>query len=206
MPAEAVLIDYFDYVKSFPLNDDPELFGMHANADISYAQAQTSSCLATLLMLQPKQVGGAAASQEDVIQKAANSIMMKIPKEFNLDLISERYYIEYLQNNTTANNPHFFSYPVLYEESLNTVIIQEAIRYNKLLKIIMQTLRDLLKAIKGLVVMSEALERMSNSLYSNAVPSVWASKAYPSLKPLGITFLTTKNERSSDFLLNRILG
>lgn len=74
---------------------------------------------------------------------------------------------------------------MLYEESLNTVLIQEAIRYNKLLTAIQSTLRDLLKALKGLVVMSEALEKMSLSLFSNIVPSLWASKAYPSLKPLG---------------------
>lgn len=73
----------------------------------------------------------------------------------------------------------------MYEESLNTVIIQEAIRYNKLLKVISETLKDLLKALKGLVVMSEALEKMSRSLFSNQVPDIWASKAYPSLKPLG---------------------
>lgn len=45
--------------------------------------------------------------------------------------------------------------------------------------------RDLLKALKGLVVMSEALESMANSLARNAVPVMWSSKAYPSLKPLG---------------------
>lgn len=73
-----------------------------------------------------------------------------------------------------------------YEESLNTVIIQEAIRYNKLLTVIKSTLNELLKALKGLVVMSEALERMTSSLFSNIVPVLWASKAYPSLKPLGI--------------------
>ncbi|GJQ83090.1 hypothetical protein Trydic_g20102 [Trypoxylus dichotomus] len=177
LPSDAMLADYLDYVKTFPLNDDPELFGMHANADISYAQAQTNSCLNTLLMLQPRQVGGAATSQEEVIQNAANTILGKIPHEFDLELISE-------------------SYPVLYEESLNTVIIQEAIRYNKLLKIIVQTLRDLLKALKGLVVMSEALEKMSNSLYSNAVPEVWAGKAYPSLKPLG-SWVNDLNDRVS---------
>ncbi|CAH2218372.1 jg1366, partial [Pararge aegeria aegeria] len=43
---------------------------------------------------------------------------------------------------------------------------------------------DLQKALKGLVVMSEALESMSNSLARNAVPSMWSSRAYPSLKPL----------------------
>ena len=83
----------------------------------------------------------------------------------------------------------FFRYPVLYEESLNTVLIQEAIRYNRLLAVIQSTLKDLLKAIKGLVVMSEALDKMSLSLYSNLVPDLWASKAYPSLKPLGTTKL-----------------
>nr|XP_023026157.1 dynein heavy chain 1, axonemal-like [Leptinotarsa decemlineata] len=33
--------------------------------------------------------------------------------------------------------------------------------------------------------MSEALEKMTLSLFSNMVPALWASKAYPSLKPLG---------------------
>ena len=50
------------------------------------------------------------------------------------------------------------------------------IRYNNLLVVIKRTLRDLLKALKGLVVMSEALEKMFNSLYNNTVPQLWANK------------------------------
>lgn len=155
-----------DYIKTFPLNDDPSLFGLHSNADISCANAYTSACLATLLALQPKQVGGAASSQEEVTAQAAVTILQNVPKQFDVDLILERY-------------------PVMYEESLNTVLSQEATRYNKLLKVIVSSLGDLLKALKGLVVMSEALEKMARSLYSNLVPDMWASKAYPSLKPLG---------------------
>lgn len=47
---------------------------------------------------------------------------------------------------------------------------------------------DLLKALKGLVVMSEYLEIVSNSLYTNRIPQVWQDKGYPSLKPLGNAF------------------
>lgn len=47
-----------------------------------------------------------------------------------------------------------------------------------------RTLQDLLKALKGLVVMSQELEEMSNSLFNNQVPNLWAKSAYPSLKPL----------------------
>ncbi|WP_411023351.1 hypothetical protein, partial [Salmonella sp. s51228] len=67
---------------------------------------------------------------------------------------------------------------------MNTVLVQEAIRYNKLLAVILQTLKDLLKALKGLVVMSQQLEDLSISLFNNIVPKAWADNAYPSLKPL----------------------
>ncbi|KAJ3657289.1 hypothetical protein Zmor_009105 [Zophobas morio] len=183
LPAESTYYEYLDYIKTFPINDDPDLFGMHPNADITYAQAQTYSCLSTLLALQPKQVGGAAASQEEIIASSASSILSNIPKLFSLEDISTQY-------------------PVLYEESLNTVLIQEAIRYNRLLAVIQSTLKDLLKAIKGLVVMSEALDKMSLSLYSNLVPDLWASKAYPSLKPLG-SWVADLNARC-DFLIKWI--
>lgn len=76
-------------------------------------------------------------------------------------------------------------YPVMYEESLNTVLVQELIRYNRLLKVIADSLHSLLKALKGLVVMTNDLEQMTNSLKSNKIPIIWSKKGYPSLKPLG---------------------
>ena len=67
-------------------------------------------------------------------------------------------------------------YPVKYTESMNTVLVQEVIRYNRLLSIIHSSLKDLKKALKGLVVMSEALETMFNSIFNNEVPDMWAAK------------------------------
>ena len=72
--------------------------------------------------------------------------------------------------------PVVSKYPVMYEQSMNTVLIQEVIRFNNLLGTIKNSLNDLLKALKGLVVMSQALEEMANSLFINQVPEMWKAK------------------------------
>jgi len=35
-PAENLLTDYQEYVNQLPINDDPEVFGMHNNANLSF--------------------------------------------------------------------------------------------------------------------------------------------------------------------------
>jgi hypothetical protein len=97
-------------------------------------------------------------------------------------------------------------FPVSYAESLNTVLVQEIEQFNKLLSTIYSNLETLLKAIRGLVVMSPALEAISNSLVVGKVPASWAKISYPSLKPLAsyvvdflerIKFLEVRNHSMS---------
>jgi hypothetical protein len=96
-------------------------------------------------------------------------------------------------------------FPLSYTESLNTVLVQEMKGFNRLLDTMYNTLEALLKAIKGLVVMSPALEEISNSLMIGKVPASWAKVSYPSLKPLAsyvddflerIKFLEVRNHLS----------
>lgn len=76
-------------------------------------------------------------------------------------------------------------YPVEYSESMNTVLVQEMERFNKLLVTIICTLVDLQKAIKGIIAMSPEIESIANALLTSKYPEAWSKVSYPSLKPLG---------------------
>lgn len=68
--------------------------------------------------------------------------------------------------------------------SLTTVLVQEVDRYNNSLRLVHSSLVNLRKAIKGLVVMSEELEEVFQSLLANLVPKLWEKKSFLSIKPL----------------------
>lgn len=68
---------------------------------------------------------------------------------------------------------------------MNTVLNQELIRFNKLLRVVRSSLIDVKKAIDGLLVMSDELELVYDGVFDNKVPQSWHKVAYPSLKPMG---------------------
>jgi len=160
---------YLAYIDSLPLVASPGVFGMHENALIASANAETFSMFDTCLSLEGTGGGGgsSAGAREKLIEFTAKTVEEAIRKkgQFDIEGIS-------------------LVYPVVYGESMNTVLLQECIRYNKLIDAMERTLPELLKALKGLVVMSNELEAIANAIAINQVPGAWAGVAYPSMKPL----------------------
>jgi dynein heavy chain len=109
--------------------------------------------------------GGESGAREKGIELTATDILKKLETKglFDLEGIS-------------------MTYPIVYEESMNTVLLQECIRYNKLIQVMLDTLPLVLKALNGLVVMSTELDSIANAIFLNAVPTIWSDKAYPSMK------------------------
>lgn len=171
--------DYIRYIQGFPLDPAPEAFGLDENAAITNAQNETRELLETILSVQPRVGNKGGKSREDIIFEIAIQVENKTPNSFDYEEI-------------------FKKYPTAYKESMNTVLVQEVIRYNKLLDVMKESLINLKKALKGLIVMSDELESLSNSLYDNQVPNLWADIGFLSLKPL-ISWTVDLNRRI-DFL------
>jgi dynein heavy chain len=105
-------------------------------------------------------------------------IEKKIPEHFDTEDIFKRFHTE-------------------YTESMNTVLYQESIRYNKLLDIIKKSLKDLQLALAGKIAISDTLEKMSKSIFVNQVPLIW-SDIFLSLKPLS-SWIVDLNQRIKFF-------
>jgi len=177
-PGGSLLRGMLEYIESLPLNADPEVFGMHANANITCELNETEAALDTMLQNQPKDSGGGGGkkkgdkegpkvkTRDDIVADAATAILEKMPpSEFDVEAIQ-------------------MAYPVVYHESMNTVLAQECIRYNKLTVTVKSSLVNVRKALKGLTVMSKELDEVATALAGNKVPLMWEGKSYPSLKPL----------------------
>lgn len=151
------------YISSLPLEDDPEIYGLHRNANITFQQKNVKELFETLLSMQPRTSGGAKSGVEtpdEIGDRMAREIEARVP-----DLLPVRKIEE--------------------PNSLDIFRMQEVERFNSLITIIKKSLSDLQKAIKGTVVMSIQLENMFLSFLDKKVPEIWENAAYPSLKPLG---------------------
>lgn len=107
----------------------------------------------------------AGGVKEDPAIAICKELMERLPDEFDLDEITK-------------------SYPVIYTNSMNTVLRQELIRFNRLLSYIRKSLVNVGKAVKGQIAMIPELERTHASMIIGKLPADWLKKSYPSLKPL----------------------
>jgi len=124
----------------------------------------------TVLSLQPRLVTAAGGkSPEDKVDELASEISENLPSKV---LMSE------------ACDGLFKLEPNGAYNCLDTVLMQESDRYNRVLDTMRKTLGDLRKALKGLVVMSSDLEKMFTSMVNNQVPELWSKVGWLSTKTL----------------------
>lgn len=200
IPEDTDYQGYISYIEKLPLADKPDVFGLHENAAITKGIGETNLLFSSLLLCQKAEQAGqdeeeendeegeaktsekssggeddredgdeaqsnGPMSDEDTIFSIADSILEKMPTQYNMELAELKY-------------------PVRWEQSMNTVLCQELSRFNNLIATVVESLKEVKKAVRGLVVMSEDLEKVAQALLFGLVPKKWLGSSYPSLKPL----------------------
>jgi len=174
IPEELSLQGMKNYVEQFPINDEPEIFGMHDNANITYQQQESNLLLGIALSIQPKEKSSSfGKSADELVDELAENFKERLPNNL---LMSE------------AGSETFVVDKNGLMDAMATFLKQEMERFNKLLGKIRSSLVELRKAIKGETLMSDELDKTFTAIQNNLVPESWANCAYPSLKPLGSWF------------------
>nr|CCC95695.1 unnamed protein product [Trypanosoma congolense IL3000] len=181
VPQTVELESFMEHIQKMSLVDEPEVFGMHTNANLRYQLQVSQYLLNTVASIQPRLVGGTTSSgesgegggvlsPEDEVKKKCEELESTLPDILTREEAGPRSF-------TTMDNG--------LPNSMSTVLAHELVKYNKLIDAMRKSLHDLQKALQGLTVLSDDLDAMHNSFLSDQVPQLWSSVSYVSLKPLG---------------------
>ena len=165
IPHTAEYSQFLETVQKLPTLQAPNVFGMHDNVTIGRDLLEGNYLLTSLLALQgcyssgldesggatetgeveegsapPPPAAAAAKKPADaILSEMIADLVQQLPESFDLDLAADKFPISYLQ-------------------PLNTVLVQEMGRYNKLVDVIRTNLGSLQKAVLGHVTMTAELE------------------------------------------------
>lgn len=159
--------DFKKYLETLPTVDDPEIFGMHANANTTFNTGMSLGLMANILALQPRAGGGGGGikSADETVTELGEYFQSLVPAELLEELAGPTTFI--VQPNGLLN-------------SLAIVLTQEMVKFNRLIRQMNSTLKDIKRAIQGFIVMTPDLDEMFTSFMNNAMPRVW-TKVSPRL-------------------------
>jgi dynein heavy chain len=136
---------------------------MHENANISYQLQEARRLIRTVIDVQPRlSTGATGKSSEAIVMETVSSILSEWPELISIEMPTEL-------SSSTIQKLFQKDESGRMLNSLSTVLLQEASRFNKLSIVVRTSLESILKAVKGLIVMSADLELVFRSLINNQV-------------------------------------
>jgi len=170
--------EYVNQIDNYPTNESPALIGLHKNALIRRQVEESSLMLMSLAGLE-KGKSSEGNSKFSILNNVYQSAHKKLFKNINIEDVKKKF-------------------PIIYADCMNSILIQEIMRYNKLLSLVFRTLEDIIKAYKGLIPLTDEIEEISNQIISNLTPNLWIKSSYPSKKPIA-SWIDDLSERLNFF-------
>lgn len=138
-------------------------FGLHPNAEIAFKTEGGDQLLRTLLDLDPQDAK--IGESGDSVQLVAEELLQDVLENFR----ETRFEIDEIDEDRGP---------------FQNVFVQECQRMNDLLEEMTRSLVELDLGFRGDLTMTDAMDKMTESLFLDRVPDSWMKLAYPSLRPL----------------------
>eukprot|EP00744_Colponema_vietnamica_P002766 GILI01004305.1.p1 GENE.GILI01004305.1~~GILI01004305.1.p1 ORF type:complete len:1534 (+),score=358.98 GILI01004305.1:162-4604(+) len=175
-------------VEDMPLENQPDVFGLHPNAETGYLRTATELMWANLIDLMPRNAGEGShgESRESILSKLAEEVYDQIPEPFDRRKVmkAEREKAKAVKQDNL--------------QPIQVVLLQEVERWNKLVVTMRNSLKNLQKALVGTIGMSRDLDELASALGRGQLPSQWRGLAPSTRKNLG-RWLAHFQKRYSQF-------
>jgi len=180
IPGCTTVVQYLDHIESLPESDNPEVYGLHPNADITYQSRVAQVGLSTILSIQPKDsTSGDGETRESYVHRLADEMLEKLPTG-------------YIKHEVRTALKRMGTY-----QPINIFLKQEVDRMQRVIARVKQTLNDLKLAIDGTIIMNDVLRDALDCMYDARIPLYWMKISWES-STLGFWF-TELLERNQQF-------
>lgn len=149
-----------------PQQDNPLMFGLNSNADLTAALNASKALLQVLVDTQPSDAGsGGGKSPEQIVKDMIeNDFLKMLPENFNMQEVVDR--IMAMTNRKLAA-------PNGMEIPLNIFLFQEIQRFQRILDIVRGAMKNMCLAIDGQIIMSPELVSGIKLMFDLRVPQPW---------------------------------
>jgi len=152
---------YRKYIEEKLPPEQPQMFGLHPNAEIGYLTTQSETLFSTIQQVSGG--GGSGSGDSGKVKTIIDNFLSVLPADFNMfDL----------HGKAKEKTPYV------------VVCLQECERMNTLMSEIRTSLNDLDAGLRGALNITDAMETLQNQLNLNIVPTFWEKYAYASKKTL----------------------
>lgn len=182
--------------------ESPEVFGMHANANIAFQLQESNSLLDAVISIQPRVTSGGGGdasgsnSTDAIVAALCGEILKQMPPDLSLDEASSGLFergsvptacaggVDSSSPASAGGHDAGSSSSSSKLNSLSVVLGQEVERFRRLSAAMRTSLEQLQAAIKGVVVMSEPLEAAYNALLLNEVGLLLGRRQHKPVVPV----------------------
>ena len=154
---------FLTHINAMPEQDNPLVFGLNPNADLTKSLNDSKFMISTLIDTQPTDSAGAGGKspEQTVKELIENEFIKMLPEDFKMQEVEDR-----LKAMTHRKLPEKGK-----AIPLNMFLYQEIQRFTTILTIVRTWMQNMVLAIDGQIIMSPELAECIKAMYDMRVPA-----------------------------------